>query len=140
MPQYMLPTSLNMTADTPSWLHFLPWPHLRELLLSQPSRHYDPELDQLLSRHLSLCWPFDLNDAVVFDQAPDLLNLVPGNLGYASVATVPATGAPSCCKCSAPRLTTRFKSQLAHIENWTLKPAAGHHALRKYPEFVSVMR
>lgn len=83
------------------WAHFLPWPHLRQALLVQPTGLLTLELERTISEGTYLYWPFGVDAAIDLRTSEE-----------------PHSGS----HCTSALLTDSFKSHIAQAHNWCLKP------------------
>ncbi|KAL4939250.1 hypothetical protein BDV06DRAFT_225221 [Aspergillus oleicola] len=92
-----------------NWVHFLPWPHLRQAVMSEPKGLLGTEFEHVISEGIYLDWRLGPGEAINFNSTD---------------ATKANTSSYCSDKCTSVTLTDTFKSHIAQAHNWCLKPNA----------------
>jgi hypothetical protein len=90
-----------------NWVHFLPWPHIRQALIIEPKRLLGTEFERVISEGIYLDWPLGLGEAIIFNSTG---------------VTMEDSSIHNSHKCASVSLTDTFKSHIAQAHNWCLKP------------------
>ncbi|KAJ5668464.1 uncharacterized protein N7477_007034 [Penicillium maclennaniae] len=64
MPQWLRPTTIQITVPHAPWIDNIPWPQIRDLLIQHPDKYTYSSFADLYSPHVVVNWPFNPMGAV----------------------------------------------------------------------------
>ncbi|TKA61485.1 hypothetical protein B0A49_07684 [Cryomyces minteri] len=94
LPDCMKPTALQTFVPHPAWINFVPWPDIRDVLITTPEALAAGEHLALFQRTTSVNWPWSAAEAIYINPATN-------QVGLASA----------------------FERYVGDINNWSLAPA-----------------
>jgi len=67
LPEWYRPTAAQLSIPHPSWVSYLGWPEMRDIVIKDPARYANVEFQYLYVANANVHWPYPPEATLVFE-------------------------------------------------------------------------